>query len=115
MQLKNAEKVTIQGTGDALRSFLHISDVVTAFDFILKKGKIAETYNIGGDDHEYSVLDIAKLLIKKINNTDDYHSYIEYVEDRPFNDIRYHIDNNKLKKLGWKINKNFDVGIEELL
>jgi dTDP-glucose 4,6-dehydratase len=115
MQLKNAEKVTIQGTGDALRSFLHISDVVTAFDFILKKGKIAETYNIGGDDHEYSVLDIAKLLIKKIHNTDDYDSYIEYVEDRPFNDIRYHIDNNKLKKLGWKINKNFDVGVEELL
>jgi dTDP-glucose 4,6-dehydratase len=113
--LKNNEKVTIQGKGNALRSFLHISDVVTAFDVVLKKGKVSETYNIGGDDHEYSVFDIAKILIKKIKNTNKFEDWIEYVEDRPFNDIRYHIDNKKLKQLGWKIIKDFDHGISELI
>ncbi len=113
--LKQGEKVTIHGEGKSLRSFLHISDVVTAFDIILKKGKISETYNIGGDDHEYSVIEIAKILIKKIKNTDNVEEWISYVEDRPFNDIRYHIDNTKLKNIGWKIIKNFDLGINELI
>ena len=55
---------------------------------------------------EYSVLDIAKILIKKIKNTDEYDKWIEYIEDRPFNDKRYYISNEKLKQLGWNITIN---------
>ena len=114
--LNNNKKLTIQGTGNALRSFLYISDVVAAFDIILQKGNIGEIYNIGADDNmEYSVIDIAKILITKIKNTDEYKKWIEYVEDRPFNDIRYHISNKKLKDLGWKIKVNFIDGLEKLI
>jgi dTDP-glucose 4,6-dehydratase len=114
--LNNNKKVTIQGTGNALRSFLHVSDVVSAFDIILQKGKIGEIYNIGSDDKmEYSVIDIAKILIKKIKDTDEYEKWIEYIEDRPFNDIRYYINNTKLKDLGWKINVEFMDGINRLI
>jgi dTDP-glucose 4,6-dehydratase len=114
--LKNNKKVTIQGTGEALRSFLHVQDTVTAFEIVLLKGKIGEIYNIGCDDNmEYSILEVAKLLINKIKNTTNYDEWIEYVEDRPFNDIRYFISNDKLKSLGWKIDINFIEGINKLL
>ena len=113
--LTQNRKVTIQGSGKALRSFLHISDTVTAFEIILQKGKIGEIYNIGCNENmEYSVMDIAKILIKRIKNTEEYEKWIEYIEDRPFNDIRYYISNTKLKNLGWKINTEFMDGINTL-
>ena len=114
--LKEDKKVTIQGDGSCVRAFLHAEDTVNAFKYILEKGQIGEIYNIGCDDKmEYSVLDIAKILIKKIKNTENYEEWITYVEDRPFNDKRYYISNKKVKKLGWKINIDFNEAIDKLL
>ena len=69
---------------------------------------------------EYSILQVAKMLIGKIINIDDnaninFNDYIEYIEDRPFNDKRYYISNDKLKKLGWNITVDFETGINELI
>lgn len=64
---------------------------------------------------EYSVMEISQILIEKIKKTNNYSEWIEYIEDRPFNDTRYYISNSKLKNLGWKINKNFIHCIDELL
>ena len=114
--LKENKKVTIQGDGSCVRAFLHSDDTSKAFECILEKGKIGEIYNIGSDEGmEYSVLDIAKLLIKKIKNTEDYKQWIEYIKDRPFNDKRYYISNKKLKDLGWSININLEDGITKLI
>ncbi len=114
--LKENKKVTIQGDGSCVRAFLHSYDTVTAFQIILEKGKLGEIYNIGCDENmEYSVLDIAKLLIKKIKKTDNYEEWIEYIKDRPFNDKRYYISNKKLKDLGWCITKTFEKSINELI
>lgn len=114
--LKENKKVTIQGNGKCLRSFLYIDDTVDAFVKILEKGKLGEIYNIGCDNGmEYNVKNVASKLIKKIKNSENYEEYIEYVEDRPYNDQRYYISNNKLKNLGWKININFDEGLNKIL
>jgi dTDP-glucose 4,6-dehydratase len=119
--LKENKKVTIQGDGSNVRAFIHVRDVVNAFDIILEKGIVGEIYNIGSDDNEeYSVYDVAKMLIQKIKQTDhedecNYDDHIEYIEDRPFNDKRYYISNEKIKKLGWSIHANFDNGINELI
>ena len=114
--LNEDKKVTIQGNGMTYRSFLHVDDVVNAFDTILTKGVVGEIYNIGCDENmEYSVMEIAEILIEKIKKTNNYSEWIEYVEDRPFNDTRYYISNSKLKNLGWKINKNFLDSIDELI
>jgi dTDP-glucose 4,6-dehydratase len=114
--LKENQKVTIQGTGTSVRSFLHAYDTTTAFEHILEKGKIGEIYNIGCDaGMEYSVMEIAKILIKMIKQTEDYDKWIEYIEDRPFNDQRYYISNQKLKDLGWTIDKNLMAGLKELV
>ena len=50
-----------------------------------------------------------------MKDTKDYDSYIEYVKDRPFNDKRYYISNEKVKKLGWVITKDFIEGLKELI
>jgi dTDP-glucose 4,6-dehydratase len=114
--LKENKKVTIQGNGSNVRAFLHSLDVAKALDLILEKGKIGEIYNIGSDeDKEYTVLEIAKILIKLIKNTEDYNSHIEYIKDRPFNDKRYYISNEKVKKLGWSIDKDFIESLNELV
>ena len=108
--LKEGKKCTIHGDGSSLRSFIHVFDVCAAVDIILHKGKIGEIYNIGSNENnEYSVLDVAKMLIKKIKNTNDYKEYIEFVKDRPFNDKRYYISCDKLNDLGWKQNIIFDL------
>jgi dTDP-glucose 4,6-dehydratase/UDP-glucose 4,6-dehydratase len=115
-QLKENKKVTIQGTGEAVRGFLHVNDTVKAFELILEKGVIGEIYNIGCDENmEYSVMDISKILIKMIKHTEDYNSWIEYIEDRPYNDMRYYISNEKLKSLGWNIHIDFLAGLNELV
>ena len=114
--LNEDNQVTIQGDGSNLRSFLHVLDVAKAFEVILEKGKIGEIYNIGADNNlEYSVLEIAQILIKKIKNTDNYNQWIKYIEDRPFNDKRYYISNTKLKELGWTIEVDFDFGLNHCL
>jgi dTDP-glucose 4,6-dehydratase len=122
-QLQTGSKVTIQN-GNCMRAFLHVYDTATAFIAILEKGKIGEIYNIGCDEGmEYSILEVAKMLIEKIINVDNmddsasinFNDYIEYIEDRPFNDKRYYISNNKLKNLGWNITVDFETGINELI
>jgi UDP-glucose 4,6-dehydratase len=114
--LKENKKVTIQGDGSCVRGFLHSYDTAKAFECILENGVIGEIYNIGCDSHmEYSVIDIAKILIKLIKQTDNYEEWIEYIPDRPFNDKRYFISNEKLKNLGWDIKINFMEGVKKLI
>lgn len=114
--LKENKKVTIQGDGSTVRAFLNSYDTAKAFDCIINNGKVGEIYNIGCDEGmEYSVMEIAKLLIKMIKKTDNYDEWIEYIEDRPFNDQRYYISNQKLKDLGWSIERNLLDGLKEII
>lgn len=129
--LKEGRKLPIQGDGANLRSFIHVSDVCCAFDAILNRGSVGEIYNIGSDKgSEYSVMDVAKLLIKLVRGVDiddraanpnqdqcgiSDMDWIEYVEDRPFNDRRYYISSDKLKQLGWCMKTDFITGLTELI
>ena len=114
--LKENKKVTIQGNGTSMRAFLHAYDTANAFECILEKGEIGEIYNIGCDANmEYTVMEVAKILIKMVKNTDDFEKWIEYIEDRPYNDQRYFISNEKIKDLGWEIKIKFEEGLYDLV
>jgi dTDP-glucose 4,6-dehydratase len=116
MMLKSGEKVTIHGEGSSLRTFIHVDDVSSAMDLILEKGMIGEIYNIGSDiENELSVKDVAKILITELKPNEKFEDYILFVEDRPFNDKRYFITNEKLKQLGWSQKVNFMEGLKKLL
>jgi len=115
-QLLQEKKVTIQGDGSNVRAFLHVNDVCSALKLVIEKGQIGEIYNIGSDDHhEYTVTQVAHILIEKITGTKDYDKWISYIEDRPFNDKRYYISNQKVKDLGWTFDTDFDKGLDELI
>jgi dTDP-glucose 4,6-dehydratase len=114
--LNENKKLTIQGNGSAVRAFLHAYDTAKAFESILENGIIGEIYNIGCDEGmEYSVMDVAKILIKMMKNTEDYDEWIEYIEDRPYNDMRYYISNQKVKDLGWNIEIDLITGLNDLV
>ena len=115
-QLLKDSPVTIQGDGSNVRAFLHVNDVCSALKLVLEKGQIGEIYNIGSDDHhEYTITQVAHILIEKIKNTQNYNKWITYIEDRPFNDKRYYISNQKVKNLGWSINTDFYKGLDNLI
>jgi UDP-glucose 4,6-dehydratase len=114
--LKEDKKVTIQGDGSNVRAFLHSYDTARAFECILNKGNIGEIYNIGCDEGmEYSVIEVARILIKMMKNTENYDDWIEYIPDRPFNDKRYYISNMKVRNLGWDIKIKFIDGLKDLV
>ena len=114
--LKTNQKCTIHGDGSSLRSFIHVYDVCTAVDIILHKGVVSEIYNIGSSEaNEKTVIEISKLLVQKICSSIDYKKYILLVKDRPFNDKRYFITNNKLKKLGWFQTIDLEEGLDTLM
>ena len=117
--LMDNKKCTVHGEGYTERSFLYVDDVVKAFELILFKGKIGEIYNIG-TNYEYSVMEIARRLIGLIHDTklerpNEINNYIEFVEDRKYNDKRYSISFNKLLKLGWKQEVFIDDGLKKTI
>jgi len=115
-QLLENKPVTIQGDGSNVRAFLHVNDVCSALTLILEKGVIGEIYNVGSDENdEYTVLQIAKMLIGKTKGFADREKWITYIKDRPFNDKRYYISNEKVKALGWTIQMDFNKGIDYLI
>ncbi len=113
-QMLNDNPITVQGLGTARRNFIYVDNVSSAVEVILTNGEINEVYNIGCDD-EYSVMEIAEILSKKVNGLDKPNLKITYIEDRCFNDQRYCIDSSKLKALGWTCSISFEEGIDRVV
>jgi len=108
--LIEGKKIPIYGTGKNIRDWLHVKDHCIAIDKIVHNGKIGETYCIGGDA-EKTNLEITKLILELMNETED---KIEYVEDRKGHDKRYAIDFSKIKnELDWEPSISFEKGIKE--
>src|SRR6056300_804427 len=104
--LREGKKCTIHGSRCATikRAFMHVEDVVDAVEVVWKEGTPGEVYNIASDD-EMTVMEVTKMIIETIKGTTDYDKWVDYVDDRPFNDQRYYICAKKLKSLGWKQKK----------
>ena len=106
-------KVPIYGDGLYVRDWLYVEDHCKAIDLILNKGKIGETYLVGGLTEDVSNLEIIKKILKIMGKDE---SEIEYVKDRPGHDRRYAVDWSKInKKLGWKPDYGFDEYLEQTI
>jgi len=108
-QLLGNTPVTIHGTGEMRRNFIHVSDVCRAVDVILDKGVIGQTYNIG-TKFEYSINEIYRMLLD-ISRLYNYPTHIP--DPRPHNDSRYCINSSKLNALGWNESPNFEEQLRE--
>ena len=114
----NNKPLPVYGSGENVRDWLFVNDHAEAIDIIFHKGKLGDTYNIGGFN-EWKNIDLIKILIKivdrmlgRVEGTSE--RLITYVTDRAGHDLRYAIDSNKLKnELGWEPSLQFEEGIEK--
>lgn len=110
--LVDGKKCTIHGKGDTRRNFIHVEDVASAIDTIIGMGSINKVYNIG-TSNEFSVMEIATRIIEIMKPGTEVASWLDFVEDRLFNDFRYAIDASQLKGLGWEEKVSFQEGLVE--
>ncbi|KKR56582.1 MAG: dTDP-glucose 4,6-dehydratase [Candidatus Woesebacteria bacterium GW2011_GWC2_40_30] len=104
--LIDGSPVKIYGDGKHVRDWLYVEDHVRAIDAVLQKGKIGETYLVGGLTEDIPNLEVAKKLLKLFGKDE---SQIKFVPDRLGHDRRYAVDWSKIEKeLGWKPEHNFE-------
>ena len=114
----NNKPLPVYGKGDNVRDWLFVNDHAIAIDIIFHKGKLGDTYNIGGSN-EWKNIDLVKLLISTVDRLlgreeGSSSKLISYVDDRAGHDLRYAIDSTKLKnELGWNPSLQFKEGIEK--
>ena len=116
--IRHRKPLPVYGKGENIRDWLYVEDHARAIDTIFHKGRVAETYNIGGFN-EWKNIDIIKVLINTVDRLlgraegEDL-GLITYVTDRPGHDARYAIDSSKLQReLGWEPSLQFEEGIEK--
>ncbi len=116
--IRKGKALPVYGKGENVRDWLYVEDHARSIDTIFHKGRIAETYNIGGFN-EWRNIDLIKVLIKTVDRllgNEEGHSLhlITYITDRLGHDARYAIDSTKLKEeLGWEPSLQFEEGIDK--
>lgn len=117
----NLENIPIYGTGKNVRDWLYVLDHCKGIDLVFNKGRLGETYNIGGRNERTNnqiAATICEILDRKKPRKDgkSYKELISYVKDRAGHDLRYAIDASKIEnELGWVADENFDSGIEKTI
>jgi dTDP-glucose 4,6-dehydratase len=115
----HGKELPIYGTGQQIRDWLYVEDHANALVTVMKKGKVGDTYNIGGHN-EKTNLDVVQsiceilntLIIDKPNGISDFNSLITFVADRPGHDLRYAIDASKIQQdLNWTPKETFETGL----
>jgi dTDP-glucose 4,6-dehydratase len=116
----NKKPLPVYGDGLYTRDWLFVKDHAIAIDLVFHKGKIGDTYNIGGFN-EWRNIDLVKLLCKQMdeklgNPQGTSEQLITFVKDRPGHDRRYAIDASKInKELGWKPSVTFEEGLSQTI
>ena len=116
--IRHRKPLPVYGKGENVRDWLYVEDHARAIDLIFHKGKIADTYNIGGFN-EWKNIDIIHVLIKSVDRLlgrkeGEDEKLITHVTDRLGHDKRYAIDSRKLQReLGWEPSLQFEEGIEK--
>lgn len=109
--------INIYGKGENIRDWLYVDDHARALYLICQKGRLGETYNVGGRNERTNIEVINRVceIMDKYRPGNAPHSrFITFVSDRPGHDMRYAIDATKIEtELGWKAQEDFDSGIEK--
>lgn len=109
----------VYGDGKNVRDWLYVADHCAAIRLVLEKGRVGETYNVGGrnERNNLEVVHTVCALLDELSPRADgqkYASQITFVKDRPGHDRRYAIDATKLEtELGWRATENFDTGLRK--
>lgn len=110
-------ELPVYGRGENVRDWLYVDDHARALDLIAERGRIGETYNVGGRNERRNidvVQRICDVLDSRRPGATRHADLIRFVTDRPGHDARYAIDASKLEsELGWRAEETFETGIEK--
>jgi dTDP-glucose 4,6-dehydratase len=113
----HGEPLPVYGNGQNIRDWLFVDDHARALGIILDKGKLGETYNVGGRNERQNIDVVQQICccLDEIRGQSLQHDrLITYVPDRPGHDLRYAIDASKLEEtLGWRAQETFETGIKQ--
>lgn len=98
--LWNNKPMTVHGNGSYKREWMYAGDNCEAILTVLEKGTIGEIYNISSNE-EHSVLDVVQMIAQQMKPGEDFHTWIQFVENRWGQDIRYSVNCDKVRALGW--------------
>ena len=116
--IRHRKPLPVYGRGENVRDWLYVEDHARAIDVIFHRGKVADTYNIGGFN-EWKNIDLIRVIVRTVdrllgNPEGTSEKLITHVTDRAGHDMRYAIDSRKLKReLGWEPSLQFEQGIEK--
>lgn len=108
-------RLPIYGKGDNVRDWLYVEDHARALDLIVERGRVGETYNVGGRNERRNI-EVVERICEELDRLSPSNrprtELIEFVTDRPGHDARYAIDASRLEdELGWRAAESFDSGI----
>jgi len=103
------KKIPLYGRGNQIREWIYVLDHCRAIDFLMHRGKVGEAYNIGTGERKKNI-EVTLTILKELGEEKE---MIEYVKDRAGHDLRYALNSEKLKKLGWKPLVRFEEGIKK--
>ncbi len=110
----SGKKLPIYGNGLQIRDWIYVEDHISALIRICQKGKIGETYNIGGNKQIRNINIVKKICVYldkyyKKSNEESFLKLISYVKDRPAHDKHYAVNVQKIKRhIGWRPNVKFE-------
>ncbi len=103
-------KLPVYGDGRNIRDWIYVEDVCDAIARILLDGTPGNIYNIGGNNHRTNI-EVVKSIIRLVDRPE---SLITFIDDRKGHDIRYAVDNRKIRdELGWEISTDFEIGLRK--
>lgn len=113
--LKLNKKIPLHDSGEPLRTWLHVEDTVSAVLHIIKSQAVNEIYNIGGNLEQKNIDTVRKIIDEYYPDKVDYEEHLDLKFSRNGQDLKYRINDDKLRKIGWNNNKHFDLEISKIV
>lgn len=116
----HGKPLPVYGNGEQVRDWLYVEDHARALYLVATKGKVGETYNIGGHNEKKNI-EVVQTICDELEKhrprkEGSYRDLITFVKDRPGHDLRYAIDASKIEKeLGWKPQEKFETGLQKTI
>jgi len=113
--IKLKRKLPLHENGTPIRTWLHVSDTINAVTKIIQSNRVNEIYNISGNYEESNINIIHKILNIKFGTDYNINDFVDFSYSRPGQDVRYSIDDSKLKSLDWKNQSVFDSELPSII
>jgi len=113
--LMRNKKIRLHDSGTPIRNWLHADDTAAAVMAIIDSGKVNEIYNVAGGFEQTNIDTVKKIIRAFYGTLDNWEQHVDFSAQREGQDVRYALNDRKLKNLGWKPKKVFDDEIEKIV